>query len=298
MTRAVRTEGGPDDASPAEVVARETMLQGSLALVGRRRRSRSQKHDARSVASGLSIICLVLGLILGLVLLGRAVSPPGPAYSWTWDLVPEYIPFLLEGLKITVVLTVVTVLIGGVLGVAVAAARMSALPPLGTVTTFYIEVMRGTPLLVQLVWVYYCLPIVTGIELPAIASVLVALILNMGAFYGEAFRAGLQSIPVQEVESASILGLSYWQQMRYVKVPQAFRVILPVLMSLSVSLFKDTSLVAIVGLPDLMYNGLSVSTSTYRPLEMLSTVALIYFLVAFPVSALLRRLEVYLLRNQ
>jgi polar amino acid transport system permease protein len=92
--------------------------------------------------------------------------------------------------------------------------------------------------------------------------------------------------------------LSYWQQMRYILVPQTFRVILPVLISMSISLFKDTSLVSIVGLSDLMYNGLSASMTTYRPLELLSVVAIFYFLVAFPATLILRRFELHLQKKQ
>jgi len=284
--------------SGLEGLSRETLLQGPAGIMRKRTGTLSPDYDARSMGRGLAIVSVIVAFIAALIVLGRSIGPPGPTYQWTWNVVPQYIPFLLHGLELTVILTVVTVACGMLLGVFVASARMSSLPPLRIFITAYIELMRGTPLLVQLVWMYYCLPIVTGIQLPAVTSVLIALILNMGAFYGEAFRAGLQSIPTQEIESANILGLSYWQQMRHVKVPQAFRTILPVLISMSISLFKDTSLVAIVGLSDLMYNGLSASISTYRPLELLSAVALLYLAVAFPATVILRRLEIHLLRNQ
>lgn len=292
------TREGDLRTSGLEDLTRGTLVESPMRLIRKRTRTSSPDYDARSMGRGAAIVAVIIAGIAGLIVLGRLLGPQGPTYQWTWNVVPQYIPFLLHGLELTLILTVVTVACGMLLGVFVASARMSSLPPLRAFITAYIELMRGTPLLVQLVWMYYCLPIVTGIQLPAVASVLIALILNMGAFYGEAFRAGLQSIPVQEIESANILGLSYWQQMRYVKVPQAFRTILPVLISMSISLFKDTSLVAIVGLSDLMYNGLSASISTYRPLELLTAVAVIYFLVAFPATVVLRRLEIYLLRNQ
>lgn len=279
-------------------ISRDSVIEASTKPFRRRSNNSRIDYSTNSMVRGLVIVAAILAVIVGLIALGRLVGPPAPTYQWTWSVVPQYIPFLLHGLRLTIILTVVTIVCGMVLGVFVAAARMSKSPPLQVFITAYIELMRGTPLLVQLVWMYYCLPIVTGVQLPAVASVLIALILNMGAFYGEAFRAGLQSIPTQELESARVLGLSYWQQMRYVTVPQAFRIILPVLISMSVSLFKDTSLVAIIGLSDLMYNGLSASISTYRPLELLSAVAVIYFIVAFPATQLLRRLEVHLMRNQ
>lgn len=255
-------------------------------------------YRAGSMFRGLAIVAGIVAVFAVLVVVGRAASPPAPTYTWNWGLIPRYLPFLFQGLGLTVFFTVVTIVGGMVLGIFVAAARLSELPPLQLFVVAYIEIMRGTPLLVQLVWVYYALPIVTGIALSPIASVLVALILNMGAFYGEAFRAGIQAIPRAETESAQILGLSYWQRMRYVIVPQATRTIMPVLVSMSISLFKDTSLVAIIGIGDLMYNGLSMATLTYRPLELLSVVALLYFLVAFPATLILRRVEVRFNRGQ
>jgi polar amino acid transport system permease protein len=267
-------------------------------LVRKRFGNHGPRYDAANMIRGLLIVGAIIAAVLGAVFVGRILGPPGPTYRWTWGVVPEYLPFLAQGLQLTLFLSVIAIACGMLLGIFVAAAKLSDSPPLQVFITGYIEVMRGTPLLVQLVWAYYCLPIVTGLQLPAVTSVLIALILNMGAFYGEAFRAGLQSIPRQEVESANILGLSYWQQMRYILVPQTFRIILPVLISMSISLFKDTSLVAIVGLSDLMYNGLSASISTYRPLELLTVVAIFYFLVAFPATLVLRRFELHLLRKR
>ncbi|MEO9095316.1 MAG: amino acid ABC transporter permease [Microbacteriaceae bacterium] len=281
-----------------DALARATMVGQPLALIKRRRADRGAQYDAPNMIRGFLIVGAIVIVVVGAVFIGRALGPSAPTYRWTWSVVPQYLPFLAQGLGLTLFLSVVTIVCGMILGILVAAAKLSSYPPLQVFITGYIEVMRGTPLLVQLVWAYYCLPIVTGLQLPPVASVLVALILNMGAFYGEAFRAGLQSIPRQEVESANVLGLSYWQQMRYILVPQTFRIILPVLISMSISLFKDTSLVAIVGLADLMYNGLSASVSTYRPLEILTVVAIFYFAVAFPATLILRRLELHLMKKQ
>ena len=158
----------------------------------------------------------------------------------------------------------------------------------------YVEIFRGTPALVQLVWFYYCLPIFLGLNLPGFTAIVVALTLNVAAFYGEAYRSGIQALGKDQVDSADVLGLSYLQKMRYVIVPQAFRLVIPVLLSLSISLFKDTSLVSTLGVGDLMYQGRVVATQTYRPIEILTSVALIYFMIAAPVSMLTRRLELRL----
>jgi len=132
------------------------------------------------------------------------------------------------------------------------------------------------------------------LNLPGLTAIVVALTLNVAAFYGEAYRSGIQALGKDQVDSADVLGLSYLQKMRYVIVPQAFRLVIPVLLSLSISLFKDTSLVSTLGVGDLMYQGRVVATQTYRPIEILTSVALIYFIIAAPVSMLTRRLELRL----
>jgi polar amino acid transport system permease protein len=221
-----------------------------------------------------------------------------PAYHWDFSTVTPYLPTLLQGLGLTLEITVVSIVLGMTLGLFVAMARLSSITAVRAITTMYVEVFRGTPMLVQLVWVYYALPVLTGIQLPGFQSVVLAFVLNLGAFYGEAFRSGIQAIPREQVETADVLGLSYLQRMRYVIVPQAIRIVLPVLISLSISLFKDTSLVSTLGIGELMYNGKTVSTQTYRPLEIFTVVALFYFLVAFPITLIMRRYEIYLGRHQ
>lgn len=220
------------------------------------------------------------------------------SYSWDFSVVTQNWGFLLQGLELTVELAVVSIALGLVLGILVALARLSTFTPLRVLIIFYIESMRCTPPLVQLVWVYYALPIVAGIQLPAFAAVVVALTLNLGAYAGEAFRSGIQAIPREELETAEVLGLTYPQRMRYVIVPQAFRIVLPVLISLGVSLFKDTSLVSTLGVGELLYQARSLASTTFRPLEILTTVAVMYFVIAFPATLLLRRLEIRLSRHR
>lgn len=248
---------------------------------------------------------ITIGSCLLLVVLGgaweglKSLGSPStaPSYQWNFHVVVQYLPVLLRGLVYTLEITGLGIGFSLTLGTIVAMCRLSKFLPLRVVVTAYIEVMRGTPMLVQLVWFYYALPIITGIQLPAFEAVVLAFSLNGGAFYGEAIRSGIQAVAKEQVETASILGLSYVQRMRYVVVPQAFRTVLPVLISLSISLFKDTSLVSTLGLADLMYNGESVATATYRPLEIFTTVAALYFIVALPVTILLRRLEIHLSRH-
>jgi polar amino acid transport system permease protein len=218
------------------------------------------------------------------------------AYDWAWGIVPRALPALLKGLQLTLFITVVVVALGFLLAIFVAAGRLARSPLVNKPIAAYIEFFRGTPALVQLVWVYYCLPIVLGLELPSIASIILALTLNVGAFYGEAIRAGIQAIPRDQSESADILGLSYADKMRFVVLPQALRIIIPVVLSQSISLFKDTALVSTLGVADLMYQARVVATETYRPLEILTVAAAIYFVLAFPCTIATRLLELRLAR--
>jgi polar amino acid transport system permease protein len=247
-------------------------------------------------------ILATLGLVAFLAILWTVLTSLGGSstiqpYQWDFTILSPFAGTLLAALGYTLQITVVTVALGMVLGIIVAVARLSSVAVVRWVTTMYVEIMRGTPALVQLFWVYYALPIVTGIQLPGFESVVLALTLNVGAFYGEAFRSGIQAIPREQVETADVLGLNYFQRMRYVIVPQAIRIVLPVLISISISLFKDTSLVSALGVNDLMYTGRTISTDTYRPLEVYTAVAVVYFLVAFPVTIIMRRYEIYLSRH-
>lgn len=232
------------------------------------------------------------------LLIGACTSTGTPVYIWDPTVVTHNMGFLLEGLALTLLLTLATIITGLVLGLFVAAGRLAHSRFIRVPTTIYIEVMRGTPALVQLVWIYYALPVILGVQLPAIIAALIALTLNVGAFYGEAFRSGIQAVPRDQVETADVLGLSYFQRMRFVIAPQAIRTVLPVLISTSIALFKDTSLVSAIGVADLMYNGRLLASQTYRPLELLTAVAVFYFAIAFPFTILMRRLEVHLSRHR
>lgn len=239
-----------------------------------------------------------LAVAVALWLMFRFTRQSAPPYQWKFGVVVTYLPVLFDGLKMTLGITILSIAFGMFLGLFVAAARLSSNALIRLPVTGYIEIMRGTPVLVQLIWIFYVLPILAGIKLSGLESAVLAFSLNLGAFYGEAFRAGIQSVPREQVETAEVLGLTYSQRMHHVVLPQAARNVLPVLLSISVNLFKDTSLVSALGVSDLMFVGESVATNVFRPLEILTTVALIYFLVAFPITILVRRLELHLNRHR
>jgi len=242
----------------------------------------------------LPILLLAVGCTL---LSGCMSSPGGPEYQWDPTVVRDYLPVLVGGLQLTLFLTVTSLAGGLAFGLVVAMVRVGKVWVLNPIAIAYIEFVRATPLLIQLVWIYYSLPIILNIQIPSLWAAVIGLTLNLGAFAAEAFRSGLRAIPRDQIDAADVLGLRYLQRMQYVVVPQAFRIIFPVLISLSVTAFKDTALVSTLGIADLMYQGQTVASQTYRPLEILSAVALIYFVIAFPFTTLSRRLEVHMARH-
>ena len=241
---------------------------------------------------------MVLGTgALALLLAGCSTEGGSAGYTWNFSAVQSYLPNALAGISTTLLLTGIVILISMPLGVVVAAGRLTPIWPIRAVTTTYVELMRGIPTLVLLFWVFYVLPVIAGINLDPFVAGALGLILNVTAFYGEAFRSGIQSIPRVELEAGDILGFNLAHRLRYIIIPQAFRAVLPVLISLSVSLFKDTSLVSTLGVVELMYQGQQIATATYRPMEVFTIIAIVYLLVAIPVTMLARRLEVHMRRH-
>src|SRR5205823_89326 len=145
--------------------------------------------------------------------------------------------------------------------------RLSSNPFITAPLRAYVEVFRCTPVLVQLVWFYYALPVLAGIELSAVAAATVSLALYGGAFYSEIVRGGIISIDVGQVEAAKALGMTRYQLMKRVVLPQAFRRMVPPLMSQSIMQLKNTSLLSVLAVPDLLYQGQVIAHDTYRPLE-------------------------------
>lgn len=204
-------------------------------------------------------------------------------YEWRFDVLGEgNLEFLLSGLGLTITLSILSMIGSLILGLLIGVARLSRWRVLQMVTTAYSDFIRGTPLLVQLLWIYYSLPILTGIVFSPFVSAAIALTLNLSAFVSEIFRAGIQSIGRGQREAALALGMSNWQAMTRVILPQSVRRVIPPLGSVWVSLFKDTALVSVIAVPELMYQGKVLSIQTYRPVEIYTVVALIYFFVTYP----------------
>ncbi|APG95655.1 amino acid ABC transporter permease [Sinorhizobium americanum] len=191
---------------------------------------------------------------------------------------------LLLGLWMTVKLTLICIVLGCSLGFFIGLARTSRSALLRAVSSVYVEFFRGTPVLVQLFWIFFCLPLILGVELSNLTSGVIALTLYMGAITSETFRASLKSIGPEQLDACVALGLPRRVQVTNVILPQAVLRAVPTLLSNCVSLFKESALVSAVGMADLMFVGQNISNNTARPIEVLTVVALIYFLIAFPLT--------------
>jgi His/Glu/Gln/Arg/opine family amino acid ABC transporter permease subunit len=220
-----------------------------------------------------------------------------PNYDFDWGVIASAWPMMLHGLGITLQISVITIVISMILAVPLAVARMSEIEVIRWVAQAYIEIFRCTPLLVQLFWIFYALPALTGITLPGFTSAVIALTANLTAFMAEAYRSGFQAVPVEQVEAGKMLQLTRLQQLRYIIVPQALRQQLPVILSLNISLFKDTALVSTIAVADLMFVANTISSQTYRSLEVFTLAAAIYFAIAFPVSLITSHMEARMQRN-
>ncbi|MDO4837092.1 MAG: amino acid ABC transporter permease [Clostridia bacterium] len=216
-----------------------------------------------------------------------------------WNLVTKYSGFFLEGVGNTLILSFFTVLLGTILGTLMATARMSKIAPLRWFAAAYIEFFRGTPLMVQLMFIFYGLPMI-GITFPDVSFIpnfdrfaagVVAMSLNSCAYVAEIIRSGIQAVDKGQTEAARSLGFHEGQTMRLVVLPQAIRNILPALGNEFVTDIKESSIVSVIGIADLMYRSKGVIAKTYNSLECLAIAAIIYFVMTFVSSRLIALLE-------
>ncbi|MGO6853698.1 amino acid ABC transporter permease [Rhizobium beringeri] len=204
---------------------------------------------------------------------------------------------LLLGLWMTIKLTVICIVLGCTLGFLVGLMRTSRNLALRAISGAYVEFFRGTPVLIQLFWIFFCLPLLLGVELSNLASGVIALTLYMGAITSETFRASLKAIGQEQLDACVALGLPKRAQIVNVVLPQAVLRAIPTLLSNCVSLFKESALVSAVGMADLMFVGQNISNNTARPVEVLTVVALIYFVIAFPLTRAVSLVEGRILKK-
>jgi len=199
-------------------------------------------------------------------------------------------PFLLQGAVITLQVTVLAAIFGTIIGTIFGMGRLSKVPFLRIPSSIYIEFVRGTPLLVQIYIIYFGLPSL-GIDLPPFTAAVVALSINAGAYTAEIVRAGIQSISRGQTEAARSLGMTVWQTMRYIILPQAFRNILPALGNEFIALTKESSLVSVIGIAELTRQGQYIISRTFKSFEIYGGVAIVYFAITFTLAQIVNRIE-------
>ncbi|WP_119152991.1 amino acid ABC transporter permease [Caldimonas tepidiphila] len=207
---------------------------------------------------------------------------------YNWELIQG---FVLKGLAFSVQLTLIAMIGGILLGTVLALMRLSGVKLLAVPATIYVNGMRSIPLVMVILWFFLLVPFVLGRPIGAEMSAMITFTLFEAAYYSEIMRAGIQSIPRGQVHAGQAMGLTYGQNMRYVILPQAFRNMLPVLLTQTIILFQDTSLVYAIGAYD-MLKGFEIAGKNFgRPVEAYLAAAVAYFLICFALSQLVRRLQ-------
>ncbi len=211
-------------------------------------------------------------------------------------IIREILPFLLKGALLTIFFSATSEVIGIIIGLVTSVIRVTRIKVLSQLAVAYVDLFRGTPLLMQIIFIYYALPYL-GINLPAIVAGIVALSVNSGAYVSEIFRAGIESIDKGQTEAARSLGLSYMQAMRYVVIPQTIKRVLPPLTNEFVALIKDSSLLSVIAIAELMRTAKEMMTWKMNP-SSLTAAAIIYLIITLPLTRYVSYLEKKLKKSE
>ena len=225
-------------------------------------------------------------------------------YEWGWFILSPSnasgltnLKFLISGITTTIYISTISIVIAMAVGLLIAIPAITKNKYLSYINVFYVEVVRSVPLLVLILWVYYGLPILTGFSFSPFVSGIIALSISESAFMAEIFRGGINAIKKTQWEAATSLGLNFYKKLKFVILPQAFKVILPALGNQFVYVLKMSSLVSIIGISDLTRKANELVVSTYRPLEIYTFLILEYLILILIVSYFVRRLEKKLKKN-
>jgi polar amino acid transport system permease protein len=218
-------------------------------------------------------------------------------YQFRWDVIWNNLDFLMSGLQMTLFISALSLVFALIGGLVLALFDLSRFAVLRLFSLALGEIIRNTPILVQLLWVYYVLPIVFSIRVSALAGIVIGLSLYMAAFISEVYRAGIQAVPRGHREAAQVLGLTPAQSFVRIVLPQAIRMTLPPLASNFVQLIKFSSLGAVISVSEITRRGMELSSSTFRPLEIFTFIAVVYFFICWPLAMAIRIWESRLARR-
>jgi len=219
-------------------------------------------------------------------------------YNWGWDIINPNnlegltnLKFLISGITITIYISVISIFLAMIIGLLITLPSLSKNKFLNYLNITYVEIIRAIPLLVLILWIYYGLPIISGISFSPFVSGIIALTISESAFQAEIFRAGINSIKKAQWEAGSSLGLTFFARLRLIIFPQAIKNILPALGNQFVYVLKMSSLVSVIGIADLTRKANELVVTTYRPLEIYTFLILEYLILILFVSYLVRKLE-------
>ena len=220
--------------------------------------------------------------------------------GYDFEVIQRSLPYLFrEGMTFTVTLTLIAMAGGIIFGTILAMMRMGRIRPLSVVAGTYVNVMRAVPLVLVIFWFYFLVPYIGAwiigaarpVQVGAFLSCVITFMLFEAAYYCEIMRAGIQSIPRGQVEAGQALGLNYWQTMGTVVLPQAFRNMTPVLLTQTIILFQDTSLVYVISVTDFLGAAAKIANRDYRLIEMYTFAAVVYFIISFSLSFTVKKLQ-------
>ncbi len=280
----------PDEASEVE------RLQRQAKQLARRRRERERRFSF-----GVRVSYLVLFLLLAFLFSGFQAQIGGftiRTIKLDFEFIATYAPFIFQGVWLTILLSALAIAMSVVLAVLGALGRLSKFPPAYALATFYISLIRGTPLLLQLFFFFLALPQL-GIVLTGMTAGVLALGINYGAYNTEIVRAGIQSVGVGQREAALAIGMTNNQIMRRIILPQALKLTIPPMGNQFIAMLKDTSLVATTGFVwEILWRAQKVGRANFRSLEALLVAAVFYWIITIIFSALQDRLEARVARGE
>ncbi|WP_370782472.1 amino acid ABC transporter permease [Allisonella histaminiformans] len=208
-----------------------------------------------------------------------------------FELIEQSLPYLIQGALITIEITLMAVGIGFFIGLFAGIARICRIKALRIIATIYADCIRGTPLLVQIFLIYFALPMLIHTQINPFVAAVTACAINSGAYVSEIFRAGIQAIDQGQFEAGHSLGLSWWQTMYYIILPQAFHNILPPLGNEFITMLKDSSLVSVIGFEELTRRGQLIIAQTYASFEIWMTVAALYLIMTLAIAKFVSFME-------
>jgi glutamate/aspartate transport system permease protein len=211
--------------------------------------------------------------------------------DFDWSVVARAYPFLLQGMWLTLQLTFIAILGGIFFGMLLALLRLAPVRAVSFAAGSYVNFFRSMPLILVIFWFYFLVPVLVGRPIGGFYSVLIAFVMFEAAYYCEIIRAGIQSVSRGQIMAGSALGLTYAQSMKEIVLPQAFRNMIPVLLTQSIIMFQDTSLVYVVGLQDFLTSADIIANRDNRLVEMYTVVAVVYFVLCLSGSLLVRKLQ-------